>query len=372
MNLVRVLLSLAALSLLALALVACTGGAPEATSTPAAPAEEEKLKVAFVYVGPVGDGGWTTAHDQGRKAMTERLPWVETTTLESVPEGADASRALSQLAEKGYKLIFTTSFGYMDPTIEVAARYPGVTFMHCSGYKRAQNVGTYFGKMEQAKYLTGLVAGKMSKSGKVGYVAPHPIPEVVRFIDAFTLGVRAARPDATVRVVWTNSWFDPGKEREAALAMLDVGADVIASGADSTAHITAAAERGAYAIGYDSDARAAAPGAYLTSALWDWSVVYTRAAEQVRAGTWQSEDINLGMDSGLVKLAPFTELVPAEVKTLVEAQQAEIVAGTRDVFAGPLRRQDGAVVVPEGAALTEEERLKLDWFVEGVEGTLPK
>ncbi len=372
MTVVRASLHLLCLALCLVALIAC-GGAP-APETPAqgpAPAAE-KLRAAFVYVGPVGDGGWTTAHDLGRKAMVERLPWVETTVLETVPEGADAVRAISQLAEKGHKLIFTTSFGYMDPTLEVAARYPDVVFMHCSGYKRAENVGTYFGRMEQAKYLTGLVAGKMSKSGTVGYVAPHPIPEVVRFVNAFTLGVRAANPAATVRVVWTNAWFDPGKEREAALAMLDAGADVIASGADSTAHIKAADERGALAIGYDSDAREVAPKAYLTSALWDWSVVYTRAAEQVRAGTWKSEDIHLGMDSGLVKLAPMTDLVPPEVKALVESQQAEIVAGTRRVFLGPLRRQDGTEALAAGQALTDEELLRMDWFVEGVEGTLPR
>lgn len=369
MKLLSALLSL----LCTVALLACgQGSAPaEKQASSTAPAEE-KLKVAFVYVGPVGDGGWTTAHDHGREAMVQKLPWVETTWLESVPEGADAVRAISQLAEKGYKLIFTTSFGYMDPTLEVAARYPDVTFMHCSGYKRAQNVGTYFGRMEQAKYLTGLVAGRMSKSGRVGYVAPHPIPEVIRFVNAFALGVRAANPAATVRVVWTNTWFDPGKEREAALAMLDAGADVIASGADSTAHIKAAEERGAYAIGYDSDAREAAPGAYLTSALWDWSVVYTAAAEQVRAGTWKSEDINLGMDAGLVKLAPMTALVPPEVRDLVAAEEAAIKAGTRTVFAGPLLRQDGTEAVPAGAALTDEQILRMDWFVQGVEGTIPR
>lgn len=363
------LLHLFVLGLLMGALVACSGDPPaKDDAAPAAPT----LKAAFVYVGPVGDGGWTTAHDLGRKAMMERLPQVETTTLESVPEGADAVRALSQLAEKGYKLIFTTSFGYMDPTQEVAARYPDVTFMHCSGYKRSKNVGTYFGRMEQAKYLTGLVAGKMSRSGTVGYVAPHPIPEVVRFVNAFTLGVRAANPAATVRVVWTNAWFDPGKEREAALAMLDAGADVIASGADSTAHIKAAEERGAFAIGYDSDARDVAPKAYLTSALWDWSVVYTRAAEQVMAGTWQSEDIKLGMDSGLVRIAPMTDLVPLEVKAEVESAQAEIVAGSRDVFAGPLTKQDGTEALAAGAKLTEEQLERMDWFVDGVQGTLPR
>lgn len=358
--------------LLGLVALAACGGAPEEAAPAPAPAAEESLKVGFVYVGPVGDGGWTTAHDQGRKAMEQAVPGVQTVALESVPEGADAVRSISQLAEKGYKLIFTTSFGFMDPTLEVAARYPGVTFMHCSGYKRAANVGTYFGKMEQAKYLTGLVAGKMSRSGQVGYIAPHPIPEVIRFVNAFTLGVREANPKATMRVVWTNSWFDPSKEREAAMALMDAGVDVVASGADSTAHIKAAEERGAYAIGYDSDARELAPRAYLTSALWDWSVVYKDQAEKVKAGTWTSADINLGLESGLVKLAPLSPLVPAEVATLVASREDEIKRGARQVFAGPLRRQDGTEALAAGANLTDEAVLSMDWFVEGVLGDLPR
>ena len=372
MAVTRVLLALAMF-----ALTACGGGEPAATpATPAAspqpePASED-LKVAFVYVGPVGDGGWTAAHDQGRLAMEAAVPGVETLALESVPEGAEAVRSLSQLAEKGYKLIFTTSFGFMDPTTDVAARYPGTTFMHCSGYHRSTNVGTYFGKMEQAKYLTGLVAGKMSRSGKVGYIAPHPIPEVVRFVNAFTLGVRDAAPAATVQVVWTNSWFDPSKEREAAMALLDAGADVLGSGADSSAHLKAAEERGAFAIGYDSDARDIAPKAYLTSAMWDWSVVYIDQVKQVKAGTWTSSDINLGLESGLVKLAPLSPLVPPEVAALVASREAELKSGARAVFAGPLRKQSGEEAVAAGASLPDEALLSMDWFVEGVSGELPR
>ena len=363
---------LRALFLLLIALAAC-GGGEQPTAQPASDKpKEETLKVGFVYVGPVGDGGWTTAHDQGRAAMAAAVGGVETVALESVPEGAEAVRSITQLAEKGYKLIFTTSFGFMDPTIDVAARYPDTIFMHCSGNQRRPNVGTYFGKMEQAKYLTGVVAGKMSRSGKVGYVAPHPIPEVVRFVNAFTLGVRDAAPEATVRVVWTNSWFDPSKEREAALALIDAGVDVVASGADSTAHIKAAEERGVYAIGYDSEPRELAPKAYLTSALWDWSVVYKDQAEKVKAGTWTSTDINLGLESGLVKLAPLSPLVPPEVATLVASREAELKSGARAVFAGPLRRQDGTEAVAAGATLSDEEILSMDWLIEGVSGELPR
>lgn len=368
MRLIQLLLSLFAL----LVVAACGGDAPTPTaSAPETPAEAP-LKVAFVYVGPVGDGGWTFAHDQARKDLEAQFPWVETTFLESVPEGAEAARALTQLAEKGNKLIFTTSFGFMDPTLEVAARYPDVVFMHCSGYKRAANVGTYFGRMEQAEYLSGLIAGSMTKSGKIGYIAPHPIPEVIRHINGFTRGVRSVNATAEVQVVWTNAWFDPAREREAALALADAGADVLATGADSTAHLTVAQERGIYAMGYDSDARHAAPDAFLTAPIWDWSVVYRDTVQRVRAGTWTSGDLWGGLETGLVKLAPLSDKVPAEVAALVAERAEQIKAGQLNIFAGPVKRQDGAVAWAEGQAPTDEEQLRWDWFVEGVKGDVPR
>jgi len=297
---------------------------------------------------------------------------VETAYLESVAEGAAAERVLSQFAEKGFKVIFATSFGYMDPVINVARRYPEVVFMHCSGYKRAANVGTYFGRMYQAKYLAGMLAGKMTRTGKIGYVAPHPIPEVIRHIDAFVLGLRAVNPTATVHVVWTNSWFDPGKEKEAASSLLDVGADVIATGADSAAPMQAAEERGALAIGYDSDGRQFAPRAFLTAPIWDWTVIYREVVQQVRAGTWKSSDCWNGLESGVVKLAPMSDKVPPEVKQLVEATAARIARKELVVFTGPFNRQDGSLAYPAGALPSDEELLKLDWFVEGVVGTIPR
>lgn len=330
------------------------------------------LEVAFVYVGPVGDAGWTHAHDQARKDLEQQFPGVKTTFVESVPEGPEAERVLTQLAEKGADLIFTTSFGFMDPTIAVAQRYPDTVFMHCSGYKRAKNVGTYFGRIYQPQYLSGLVAGAVTKSGKVGMVSPHPIPEVIRNINAFAIGVREANPAATVHVVWTNTWFDPAKEKEAANALMDAGADVVATGADSAAPLQAAEARGALAIGYDSDSRQLAPKAFLTAPLWDWRVVYRDTVEKVRSGAWTSGDFWGGMDTGVVLLAPLSDLVPQEVKDRVAARGEEIKAGKYVVFTGPLKRQDGAEAVAAGQVPSDEELLSMKWFVEGVVGTIPQ
>ena len=347
-------------------------GEGEAASTPDKGKSEDKLKVAFVYVGPIGDAGWTYAHDQARLDLEKTFPWVETAYRESVPEGAESERAITQFASKGYKLIFTTSFGYMDPTINVARRFPDTVFMHCAGYKRADNVGTYFGRMYQAKYLAGLIAGARSKAGKVGFVAPHPIPEVIRHINAFAIGVRESNPKATVQVVWTNSWFDPAKEKEAANALLDAGADVIATGADSAAPLQAAEARGALAIGYDSDSRELAPRAFLTAPLWDWTVIYRDVVQKVRDGSWKSGDSWGGLETGVVLLAPMTDLVPAEVKAVVEKRKGEIERGERKVFAGPLSKQDGSEAVAGGSAPSDQELLSMSYFVAGVEGTIPE
>ncbi len=354
-------------------LSSCAGQAPEQASpgSEGAPTPQV-LKVAFLYVGPVGDAGWSWAYDQARKDLEQQFPWVETTYLESVPEGAGAERVLTQLAEKGYDLVFATSFGYMDPVIQVAERYPGVTFMHCSGYKRAANVGTYFGRMYQAKYLAGFIAGSMSETGKLGYVAPHPIPEVIRHINAFNLGARAANPLATVNVVWTNSWFDPGKEKEAALALLDAGADIIATGADSAAPLQAAQGRGALAMGYDSDGRQFAPQAFLTAPVWDWSVIYREVVQQVRNGTWKSSDSWTGMESGLVKLAPLSDLVPPELQEAVAQKQEAIVSGELKVFAGPWSWQDGSPAFAQGELPTDQQLLAMNTFAQGVVGAVPR
>ncbi|MFN8590923.1 MAG: BMP family ABC transporter substrate-binding protein [Thermomicrobiales bacterium] len=335
----------------------------------------EPFKVAFIYVGPVGDMGWTYAHDQGRKALEEAIPNVETSFQESVPENpADAERVIRQFAQDGNKVIFTTSFGYMDPTINVAKDFPDTVFIHISGYKTADNVGTGFGKIEEPRYVTGVLAGKMTKSNQLGYVAAFPIPEVIRGINAFTLGVREVNPDATVKVVWTNTWFDPQKERAAAEALLDGGADVIAQHQDTAGPMQAAQDRGDYGIGYDSDMSSQAPKAVITSAIWNWAPFYIDTVKQVMDGTWQSSQYWGGWKDGVVDIAPIADFVPEDIRKLGEDEVAKFKSGDETIFTiftGPINDQTGAVKVADGTAMTAEELLGMNWFVEGVEGEIP-
>jgi len=339
--------------------------APEAAATGGIP-----VKAAFIYVSPVGDAGWTLAHDNARKVI-DALPYVETAYTEAVPEGAEAERTLNQYVRDGYNLIFTTSFGYMDATINVAQQNPDVIFEHCSGFKTADNVGTYFGRMYQPRYLSGMIAGKMTESNTIGYVAAHPIPEVIRGIDAFTLGVRSVNPKAKVHVVWTQTWYDPAKEREAAESLLDIGADVIAQHQDTPAPQQAAEKRGKYSIGYNSDMASFAPGSYLTSPIWKWTVFYEKVVKEVHEGTWTSSQYWGGLADGVVGLAPYSDLVPQDVRDLVEAKKAEIVSGSWDVFNGPINNQDGTVMVAEGDTIPDQDLLGMTAFVEGVIGQLP-
>ncbi len=330
----------------------------------------DKLKVAFVYVGPVGDAGWTFAHDKARQEMEKELYFVETTYIENVPEGADSERVFTELCEKGYGLIFGTSFGYMDAMENVSKKYPDVVFEHCSGYKTTENLGTYFGRIEEPRYLSGLVAGKMTETNKIGYVAAHPIPEVIRGINAFTLGVRKVNPKATVHVVWTHTWYDPGKEREAAESLLDMGADVIAQHQDTPAPQQAAEARGAYSIGYNSDMVTFAPKAHLTSPVWNWTPFYIKTAKEVFEGTWKSSSYWEGMSDGVVGLAPVNILVPEDVKKLIESEKKSIIESDYNIFTGPLKDQEGKERVKEGQELSKEDLLQMDWFVEGVEGKI--
>ena len=337
-----------------------------------ATAEEKKIKTGFIYVGPVGDAGWTYAHDEGRKAM-EALPFVEPSTyIESVPEGAESARVITGLVRKGHNLIFTTSFGYMDATLDVARRNKDVVFMHCSGYKSAENVGNYFGRMYEPRYLSGIVAGKMTRANVIGYVAAFPIPEVIRGINAFTLGVQSVNPKAEVRVVWTQTWFDPGIERDAADSLLDVGADVLAMHQDAPATLQAAEARNAFVIGYNSDMRDFAPNAFLTAPVWNWGPLYSKIAQEVKDGTWKSESIWWGMKEELVQLAPISDRVPADVKALVGKQAAVIKSGALHPFAGPVTDQDGTVQIAAGATPDDGHLLGMSYFVKGVQGTIPK
>lgn len=328
------------------------------------------IKAGFIYVGPVGDGGWTYAHDQGR-IMMEKLPFVKKSTyVESVPEGSDAARVITSLAKKGHNLIFTTSFGFMDPTIDVAKKFKDVIFMHCSGYKTAENVGTYFGKMYEPRYLSGIVAGGMTKSNIIGYVAAFPIPEVIRGINAFTLGVRSVNKDAVVKVVWTQTWFDPGTERNAAESLLDVGADVLAMHQDTPATLQAAENRGKFVIGYNSDMRNYAPKGFLTAPVWNWSSIYNYVAENVSKGTWKPEQIWWGLKENAVSLAPLGTKVPKELSDKVEKAKNEIIEGKLVIFKGPIKDQKGKTVLDEGKSFSDSELLGMNFFVEGVQGSL--
>ncbi len=362
------------LTVIATVLGACTPTATPAAGGPTAAPAEGKLKVAFVYVAPVGDMGWTWAQDQGRQYMEKQLgAKIETAYSENVPEGPDAERVIRDYAQKGYKLIFTTSFGFMDPTINVAKDFPKTWFVHISGYKRADNVSTVFGKIEEPRYVSGMIAGKMTKSNKLGYVAAFPIPEVVRGINAFTLGVRKTNPNATVKVVWTNTWFDPVKEKEAAVALLGDGCDVIAQHQDTTEPQKAAEAAGAYGVGYDADMGKLAPKAVLTSPIWNWGPKYTEIAQAVIAGTYKSEDSWGGWKDNIVDLAPYGAMVPDEVKTMADAEIAKFKAGTDTiftVFSGPLNDNTGKQRLTAGQSMTHDELWSMDWFVEGVIGSV--
>ncbi|OEU68192.1 MAG: BMP family ABC transporter substrate-binding protein [Desulfovibrio sp. S3730MH75] len=331
-------------------------------------AKKDKIKVGFVYVSPVADAGYSYAQDQGRLAI-DKLPYVESSFVESVPEGTDSERVVLNFARKGYDVIFGTSFGYMDPMVKVSKKFPNVAFMHCSGFKTTPNMSNYFGRMYQARYLTGMVAGMMTKDNVIGYVAAFPIPEVIRGINAFALGAQAVNPKATVRVVWTKTWYNPALEKDAAISLLDMGADVIAQHQDSPGPQEAAQERGKYSIGYNSDMSRLAPKAHLTSAVWNWAPLFTNVVEQVRDGVWAgNESLWWGMDQGVVDISPFGAMVPKAVQDKVLAAKKEIKAGNNAIFVGPIKDQAGKVVVPAGQTMEDGKLLGMSWFVEGVVG----
>lgn len=334
---------------------------------------EAPLKVGFIYVSPVGDAGWTYQHDLARKNLEKVFgDKIKTTFVESVPEGADAERVIRQLAADGNTLIFTTSFGYMNPTVKVAQQFPKVIFEHATGYKRAKNVGTYSARFYEGRYIAGVVAGKMTKSNTIGYVAAFPIPEVVNGINAFTQGLRSVNPKGQVRVVWTSAWYDPGKEREAAETLISQGADVVTQHTDSTAVVQTAEEKHVWAIGYHSDMSKYGPHAQLTASTHHWDEYYVAEIKKVMGGTWKSGDVWGGFKEGMVQMAPMNPAVPKDVADLAKERQAAIAAGKLHPFAGPIKDQAGKVRVPQGKHLTDPEILSMNWFVEGVVGQLPK
>jgi basic membrane protein A len=311
--------------------------------------------------------------EKGRQEMEKNFPGLKSYFIESVLEGPESVSAMERLIRSNNsKLIFACSFGYMDYVLEVAEKYPDVTFMHISGYKRAENVGNMFGRMYQPRYLSGLVAGKMSKSGKIGYVAAYPLPEVIRMINAFTLGVREVNPEATVNVIWLFSWFDPGKEKEAAKALVDSGCDLLAMHADTGAVAQASEESGVYVIGYNNDMKSFAPNMHLTAPIWDWGKMFSIIVEKVNSGTWKSEAVWWGLKEGAVDLAPFGTAVTEDVKLLVSKKKSDIIDGKWDVFTGPIKNQAGALAIPAGKVMADDEIWSMNWFVEGVKGDIPR
>ena len=336
-------------------------------------AQDDPTKVGFVYVGPIGDHGWTYQHHKGLEAVEEEYgDKVEATFVESVQEGPDAERVIRQLASSGHDLIFTTSFGFMDPTAKVAEQFPDVKFEHATGYKRTDNLATYMARFYEGRYVAGKIAGLMTESDKIGYIASFPIPEVVRGINSAMLGARSVNPNVKISVVWVNSWYDPGKEADAAKALISQGADMIMQHTDSPAALQAAENAGGvYAFGQASDMIKFAPNAQLTAIVDDWAPYYVERVGQVMDGTWESGDTWGGLDTGMVSMAPYTNM-PDEVKAEAEAAEEAIKSGELHPFTGPIRDRDGEERIAEGATATDEELLGMDWFVEGVEGDLPK
>jgi basic membrane protein A and related proteins len=332
------------------------------------------IKVAFVYVGPIADGGWSYQHNLGRLALQKELgARIETNYVESVPETADAERVIRQLAAKDYAVIFTTSFGYMDPTLKVAKLFPQVHFEHATGYKVATNVVTYEARFYEGAYLLGVLAGRMTKTNTLGYVGSFPIPEVLRNIDAFTLGARSVNPKIRTKVVWVDTWYDPGKERQAAEALIAQGADVLGQNTDSPATVQVAEEKGIYAFGWDSDMAKYGPHAQLTANTENWAPYYIDEVNKALDGSWTGGRKNrLGIKEGVVVLTPLNAAIPADVARLFDTKKQAIVAGSLLPFAGPIKDNTGAVKVPAGSSLSVEDLGAINWYVDGVDGSVPK
>ena len=332
----------------------------------------DKLKVGFIGVGPIGDLGWTFQHDVGRQAMVNALgDKVDTTFVENVPEGADAERAIEQLARTGHKLIFTTSFGFMDPTIKVAAKYPNAFFEHCTGFKRAANVSTYAARFYEGRYIQGQIAAKMSKTGVIGYIVSFPIPEVISGINSTMLGAQSINPNMKIKIVWVNSWFDPPKEADAAKALVDQGADILTQHTDSPAAMQIAEQRGIHAFGQSSDMIKFGPKAQLTADTDYWGNYYTERAQAVLDGKWKSEDTWGGLKAGMVVMSPYTNM-PDDVKKMAMETEAAIKGGTLHPFKCPVVDQDGKTIECKGGThLDDGQILSMNFYVKGIEDKVP-
>jgi basic membrane protein A len=334
------------------------------------------LKIGFVYVTPLTEAGWVRQHDEGRQAVEAALgARVKTTYVENVAEGADAERVIRDLAQQGHRLIFTPSFGYMEPTLKVARDFPEVKFESITGYKTAPNVATANARYYEGRYLAGVAAGRMTKSNVAGYVAGFPIPEVLQGINAFTLGMRSVNPKATVRVVWLNEWFDPPKERDAAMTLFNQSVDVIAFHTGSTAVMAAAQERGKLAIAYHSDMRKIAPDAQVVAVTHQWGGYYTQRARAVLDGSWKSANLWGGVKEGMIRVGDFGTKVPQAVQQEVLARQQDIAAGRLQPFravAAEVRDNEGRTVIAKGSQLSDEQILRMNWLAEGVQGRIAR
>ncbi len=336
-------------------------------------AQAEPTKVGFIYVGPIGDGGWTYQHDQGRQALEEHFgDKVETVYQESVPEGADAERAIAQMALSGVDLIFTTSFGYMDATLAAAEKFPNVKFEHATGYKTADNVGVYSARFYEGRAIQGTIAGRITKSNVIGYIASFPIPEVIRGINSAYIHAKKVNPDVQFKVVWVYTWFDPAKEADAAKALIEQGADVILQHTDSTAPQAAAQEAGnVYTFGQASDMSEYAPMPRVSSIIDNWGPYYIERTQAVMDGTWTSDRTWDGIGKGMVGIGEISDAVPPEVKQEALALKAAIASGEYHPFTGPLNKQDGTPWLAEGEVADDGTLAGMNFYVEGIEGDIP-
>ncbi|HET7837562.1 MAG TPA: BMP family ABC transporter substrate-binding protein [Variovorax sp.] len=378
----RSLLKLAALTAVAsAALIGCgkkeeaaaPAAAPAAPApTAAAPAPAAPLNIAFAYVGPVGDGGWSFAHDNARKAIEKEFgDKIKTTFVESVPESADAERVFRDMVSQGNKLIFGTTFGYMEPMLKVAADNKEVKFEHATGYKTAENMRTYDSRTYEGAYMAGVIAGSMTKTNTLGVVGSVPIPEVLRNINSFTLGAQSVNPKISTKVVWVNEWFSPPKETEAATALINGGADVLFQNTDSPAVLKTAQEKGKRAFGWDSDMTAYGPKAHLASAVINWTPYYTKATQDMLDGKWTTGQTWWGVKEGAIDLVSIAEDVPAEAKAKIEEVKKGLKDGSFSIWKGPIVDQDGKEVVAAGAVADDKFLSGVNFYVKGVEGKVP-
>ena len=370
----RSLLKIAAVTAIAAAVLVGCGKKPEAEApAPAASAPKvEPLKIAFAYVGPVGDGGWTFAHDNARKAIEKEFgDKVLTSFVENVPESADAERVIRDMASQGNKVIFGTTFGYMETMLKLAPEFKDVKFEHATGYKTADNMRTYDSRTYEGAYMAGVIAGKMSKTGTLGVVASVPIPEVIRNINSFTLGAQSSNPKIKTKVVWVNEWFNPPKETEAATSLINGGADVLFQNTDSPAVLKTAQDKGKRAFGWDSDMTAYGPKAHLASAVINWTPYYIKATKDALEGTWTTGGVWWGVKEGAIDIVSVAEDVPAETKAKVDEVRAGLKAGTFSIWKGPLVDNTGKTILKDGEVADDKFLSGVMFYVKGVEGKVP-